>query len=206
MPRHATIEPEFVSRQVAEARRFYLNLSPPIDVDLTVVCGGVERMKRDYVVARESFPYYAIELVTEGTGRLELNGRSFDLLPGTLFAYGPTTRHRIENIPPKRMRKFYIDFDGSEAEASLQQAGLLNHTPLYATRPYELVEVFERLDREARTNSSLAEELCRLALQTLLVKIRQLGVPHQVANLRSYATYERVRDYIDKHFLASDRN
>ena len=37
-------EPAFISDQVSQARRYYLNLKPSDDASLTVVCGGVERM------------------------------------------------------------------------------------------------------------------------------------------------------------------
>jgi len=38
----ATVTPEFFSRQVSEARRFYLNLKPAKNVLLSVVSGGFE--------------------------------------------------------------------------------------------------------------------------------------------------------------------
>lgn len=199
--RSSAAEPDFVSRQVAEAKRYYLNLNPLDDCKLTVVCGGVERMRKDYVVARDRFPYYAVELVTEGNGRLELNDRESELVAGAVFAYGPRTKHRIANQPPKRMRKYYVDFFGREAEELLSESGLLGDAPLYATEPHRLIEVFERLDREARENSVFAVELCELTLRTLFLKIRQLCVGEPVANLRSYETYERVREHIDRHFL-----
>jgi hypothetical protein len=46
--------PDFVSRQVTEARRFFLNLNPDRHASLEVVSGGVERMGPDYVVQRTS--------------------------------------------------------------------------------------------------------------------------------------------------------
>ncbi len=194
-------EPEFVSRQVAEAKRYYLNLKPGKKQSVTVVCGGVERMQREYVVHRDSFPYCAIELVTEGAGSLTLEGNRFDLVPGTVFAYGPSTQHRIENKPPKRMRKYYVDFWGSDAEAHLRELGLLNSAPLHATRPYELIEIFEWLDREARYNGGRTEPMCQALLVLLFEKIRQLCVPHQTSLLRSFETYERVREQLERHFL-----
>ena len=77
----ASTEPAFVSQQVTEARRYYLNLNPLRKAAFTVVCGGVERMRPEYVVIRRDFPYFAVELVAEGEGTLLLHGRRLHLAP-----------------------------------------------------------------------------------------------------------------------------
>ncbi|MHC4398993.1 MAG: hypothetical protein ACYTG0_04865 [Planctomycetota bacterium] len=48
--------PEFFSPQIREARRFYLDLAPPPDTPLAVVCGGYESCAPDYAIHRSSFP------------------------------------------------------------------------------------------------------------------------------------------------------
>lgn len=197
----AADEPAFVSHQVSDARRYYLNLSPSPDAGLAVVCGGVERMRADYVVERESFPFIGIELVTEGAGELYLDTASYSLSPGVLFAYGPDTKHRIQNRPPERMRKFYVDIAGREAPSLARQVGLLGTAPLRVTRIHELVELFEMLDREARSDSDLAGDVCESLMRLMFAKIRQSCVAEKPGIPRSYATYERIRKHIDEHFL-----
>jgi hypothetical protein len=56
--------PEFFSADVAEARRFYLDLRPPKGRPLVVVCGGLEHCTSDYAIHRETYPFYSIEYVT----------------------------------------------------------------------------------------------------------------------------------------------
>src|SRR4051812_25684265 len=102
--------PSFVSTQVTEARRYYLDLSPVKTDGITVVCGGCERVRRDYVVSRKSFPFLAIELVAEGEGTLELCGREYRLRPGVVFLYGPGAAHTIRSLPERPMLKYYVDF------------------------------------------------------------------------------------------------
>ncbi|TWU46897.1 AraC family transcriptional regulator [Rubripirellula reticaptiva] len=194
-------DPEFVSDQVSQARRYYLNLKPPESAPLTVVCGGVERMRTDYVINRDRFPYFGIELVTEGRGELMLDGESFTLSPGNVFAYGPKTAHRIANQAPSRMRKFYVDFVGQEAFQLASDAGLMDSCPLRVTRMHELVEVFEMLDREARADSDTAGEVCNQLLRLLLIKIRQCCLADSPMMPRAYATYERVRQHIESEYL-----
>ncbi len=67
-PAGLSSEPDFFSPQVAEARRFYLNLHPPRGTRLAVVCGGLEHCTPDYAIRRATFPFYSIEYVARGTG------------------------------------------------------------------------------------------------------------------------------------------
>src|SRR5689334_18481836 len=89
-PKPAAIAtPEFFSRQVSEARRFYLNLKPEKNVPLSVVSGGFEQCLPDYRIQRPTFPFFAIEYVVRGEGTLRLNHRQHKLQPGVIFSYGP---------------------------------------------------------------------------------------------------------------------
>ena len=162
-------EPYFVSRQVAESRRFYLDLNPSKSRPLVVVCGGVERMQSDYLVARTDFPYYAIEIVTEGKGKLTLDGKESPLSSGMLFAYGPKLTHRIENLGEDRMRKYYVDFAGRDARRALRNLGLLSGQPLRVTALHEIVEVFEALHREGcHRHNTVAGHLRNIASSVVL--------------------------------------
>src|ERR1041385_790542 len=103
MPKSATKRPSFVSTQVTEARRYYLDLQPRATRDITVVCGGSERVRTDYVVQRRTFPYYAVEFLAEGEGEVTLAGRRCRLRPGVVFAYGPGIAHTIRTEPARPM-------------------------------------------------------------------------------------------------------
>jgi hypothetical protein len=48
-------KPAFFSAQVREARWFYLDLAPPPEVPLAVVCGGCEVCQADYAIHRTTF-------------------------------------------------------------------------------------------------------------------------------------------------------
>lgn len=197
--------PAFVSRQVSEARRFFLNLTPNRRSSLEIVCGGVERMRPDYVVQRSDFPYFALELVAEGTGSLQIHEQQYRLSAGSVFAYGPGAAHTIRNTGRAGMRKFYLDFVGTEGAQLLQSAGLLTSNQQYTSRQvgrlHELTEVFELMFREAEGGGPMAESLCVALTQLLFLKLRQLRLPADVRLPRAFATYERVRSRIDRDFL-----
>ena len=199
-PAATPAEPAFVSHQVTEARRFYLNLNPSPRTRLAAVCGGVERMRADYVVSRRDFPYFCVELVTEGEGTLLLDGRRHALAPGIVFAYGPGVRHTIRTHPDSRMRKHYLDFAGAEARELLLAAGLGRWRPVRVAAWHELVTVFDTLDREARGDDTLTHEECATLTRLLLLKIRQRTVQGGGRVPRSHASYERIRRHAETHF------
>lgn len=202
--RHApTSLPLFVSRQVTEARRFFLNLNPDRDASLEVVCGGVERMRPEYRVDRTDFPYFAIELVTEGEGDLILRGKPHSLKAGTIFAYGPRTPHTILNRSNRGMRKYYLDFVGTRARMMLREAGLISRGTREAVvsigRIHEVTEIFEMLIRYAGEGGPLVPAISQSLTDLLFLKIRQLRLPEGGVMPKAYATFESVRRHIDQH-------
>jgi AraC family transcriptional regulator, arabinose operon regulatory protein len=195
-------EPDFVSRQTYDARRFYLDLQPSISHPLTVVCGGVERMNEDYVVERNDFPFFAIEWVSEGNGLLTMGGKRYELSVGTLFAYGPSIAHRIENVAPTNMQKYYIDLAGPEAASSLKGLGLLEGRPVSIGRSYELVELWNLLDREARDGAPHTAKLCESLVRVLFQKIAQRIVSSEPGELpEAFHTFEAIRQMMIDRFM-----
>src|ERR1700691_1366251 len=81
--------PRFFSTDVERTQRFYLDLNPASRARLVVVCGGLEHCTPDYAIHRTTFPFYSIEYVTSGRGKVKLKGRTYPLQPGRLFSYGP---------------------------------------------------------------------------------------------------------------------
>ncbi|MCP4786805.1 MAG: AraC family transcriptional regulator [Fuerstiella sp.] len=197
--------PEFVSRQVTESRHFFLNLTPNRRAGLEVVCGGVERMRPDYVVDRTDFPYFAIELVAEGEGTLTIDGRQYPLTPGVVFAYGPRTLHTIRNRPDHDMRKYYLDFVGTRAAGLLSEAGLTEGPGQFqavsVSAVHELTELFEMFLRSADHGGPQVNSILESLAQLLTLKIAQLRLPEGRAASKSYATYERARNHIDEAFV-----
>ena len=107
---HNSQEPEFFSKQVRTARRFFRPEELSADTaGYHVVSGGVEICIPGYEVNRSDFSYWAMELVSSGRGSLVLNGREFNLMPGSVYAYGPGIRHRIAADKGEALEKYFID-------------------------------------------------------------------------------------------------
>lgn len=200
--------PSFVSRQVTDARRYFLSLQPDRKAALQVVCGGVERMSTDYLVDRRDFPYYAVELVTEGEGTLLINETEHRLSPGSVFAYGPDSPHTIQNRSTHGMRKYYVDFVGTRSQRRLREVGLIvgprgkpAYTRMSVAGFHQLAELFELMIRDATQTSTLNDSIAVAQLNLILLKLQQLRVPNVDGPPASYATFERVRQHVDEHFL-----
>lgn len=197
--------PAFVSRQVTEARRFFLNLNPNRRSTLEVVCGGVERMRPEYIVDRDDFPYFAIELVAEGEGTLTINDLQYPLSPGSVFAYGPGATHMIRNDSQNAMRKYYLDFVGTRAQIMLRETGLLAKQKTYHAITigslHEVTEIFEMLIRDASDDVPPIRSICQTLTQLLIQKISQLRLPKGSSLPQAYATYERIRRHIEARYL-----
>lgn len=197
--------PAFISRQVTEARHFFLNLDPDRSAELAVACGGVERVEAEYEVRRERFAYYGIELVAEGKGWVQIKDEQVPLLPGSIVAYGPETLHVIQNQPGSDMRKYYLCMVGTQVPDLLKRAGLssgpIPGQPVVVGGVHELVELFEWMLREGNRHGPNTQETCATLAKLLLLKVQQLRVPHHGPLPRAHATYERIRLHIDEHYL-----
>jgi AraC-like DNA-binding protein/quercetin dioxygenase-like cupin family protein len=193
--------PEFFSPRVVEARRFYLDLNPPPSQRLVVVCGGVERVSADYSIHRLSFPFFAIEYVARGQGKLKLRGRKHPLNPGAVFSYGPRVPHQIASHPNDSLLKYFVDFTGTQAGRMLRACQLPPGTIGQVFPPTEMEGIFEELIacglRRGRHTAVLASKL----LECLALKIQDARAPFGSAGTLSFATYQHCRQHIQRHFL-----
>ncbi len=190
--------PSFVSSQVTEARRYYLDLTPAPSRGVVVVCGGCERMQPDYVVRRTGFPFLCVEFVAEGQGELELGGRRYQLQPGMAFSYMPGVPHTIRTDPRSPMLKYYVDFAGTEAKRLLSQSTLHGGRAVQVSAPEEVAELFELLQRNGEGEGAQAKAICAGVIPLLLLKITERSFAPREAEPRALATYRRARQLIEQ--------
>ncbi len=193
--------PEFFSDDVAEARRFYLDLNPPKNQPLVVVCGGLEHCTPDYAIHRDTFPFYSIEYVARGSGEVKLKGRAYSLQPGCLFSYGPGTPHHIIGNSADPLVKYFVDFAGTQATNLLRPCGLSPGRasevfPANALQPLfdELIQAGLQVRRESAV-------LCAKLLECLALRIAGAREPLEGAETHAFATYQQCRRHIEQHSL-----
>ncbi|ACB76484.1 AraC family transcriptional regulator [Opitutus terrae] len=192
--------PSFISRQVTDALRFYLNLDPRTRRELTIVCGGWEECAQDYVVDRRTFPYYSIELVVSGRGEVELGNQRHELAPGVVFTYGPDIPHAMRSSRTERLRKYFVDFTGRGARKFLNQFNLVPGEVLRIGLLTEARQAFDALINSALSHDRFAEKAARLQLELLLIWIARGARANVGSSRRAAAVFDRCRQYFIAHF------
>ncbi|MGB0581975.1 MAG: AraC family ligand binding domain-containing protein, partial [Limisphaerales bacterium] len=194
-------EPEYFSKQVTDARRWFLSLPKPQEKGIVTVSVGCERCLPDYVVERETFDFEAIEFVAEGEGRLELNGKTYDLHPGSVFSYRKDVPHRIENTTRSPMLKYFLDCGGRLATKRFGESSVGGGKCVQLGGPAEVVDLFELLIGNAMNESAQSALICSSLVETLLLKITEQTVTGSSTDTRAWATYERIRRHIQDHHV-----
>jgi AraC-like DNA-binding protein len=194
-------QPHFFSTQVAEARRFYLNLDPPASRRLTVVSGGCEQCAPDYGINRRDFPYCAIEFVARGQGRLTLAGREHHLEPGVIFTYGPGVAQRIRNDPQHPLTKYFVNFVGVEGRRLLRAANIAPGRIVQSASPEEILPLFDEVIRTALRSSPLRDRICAVLVEQIILRIAESAVPPGTVGTLAFETYQRCRRFIEEHHM-----
>ncbi len=194
-------EPRYFSSQISQARRFFLGLRRTGGRGFSVVSGGVEHCRADYVIDRLGFSCPVIEFVARGAARLELGGRAYDLSPGMVFIYGPQVSHRIVADPRSPPVKYFVGLAGEGASVLLDEAGLRPGSVLRAAHAEQAQDIFEELIRLGRGDHARRARLCAVAAQYLILKLSRDSVPPGSPEAPARLTYERCRGYIESHHL-----
>ena len=162
--------PNFLSTQVDRGDYFFLNLTPDSASDLEVVCGGREVCGPDYVVDRTGFRWWSVEYVASGRGQATLGTRSFPLVPGTVFGYGPTTPHRLQVQAGSSMVKYFVDFVGHRG-VHLASRAFPDGAPCLVTPGSRIQRLFEDLKISADTLEDSKATVCRLVVEQILTML-----------------------------------
>jgi AraC-like DNA-binding protein len=192
--------PEFFSSQVATAQRFYLDLDPPANLPLAVVCGGCEQCTPEYAINRPSFPYYSLEFVARGRGTVRLRGEEYALHCGRLFCYGPGIGQQITTHPDEPLVKYFVDFTGRRARELLRTGQLVPGRAMQVMAPNEVQALFDELIRNGQKGTRYSGAICLKLLECLILKIGELRAPLSGIETQAFTTFQTCRQYIQTHF------
>ena len=203
VPLQASAEalPSFMSRQVVQARRFYLEAGVRDRAPLSVVSVGWEKCARDYLIHRDTFPFLSLEFVAGGKGQLEIAGQIHALSAGSLFAYGPDIPHRIQTDPNDLLDKYFVDFFGPQSLPLMKELDLVPGQIRQYQRGLELKDAFEHLIRLAGQVGLYTARSCALQLELLLLSTRGAGGENTAGSSRAFNTFERCRRHMEDNFL-----
>jgi len=201
----AADEPAFFSRQIADARRFYLRLDGPWPEDFNLVCGGIERCASDFHIVRDDFPYVAVEFVAQGEGILVLNNQTHTLMTGAVFAYGPGVAHDIRCRPDKPMTKYFVNFGGPHVSKMLVSPGPKPGEIMQSSAPEHIVEIFEQLIDAGKRDTPFRERICQAIGEHLLLRLAESAVPLGAIGTATFETFQRCRQWVDRNYRQIER-
>ena len=192
-------QPKFFSLQIAEARRFHINLNPPRDTLLAVVSGGCEHCSADYEIHRATFPYFGIEFVTQGRGQLVLGGKHYNIVPGTIFAYGAGISQDIVSDSRERLVKYFLDFTGRRAKRLLELYGPRPGHVIQTSAPAEIIAAFDDIIRNGLRNTPFTPQIGTVLMESLLLKIADTAIPFGSFGTPAFVTYQKCLRWILDH-------
>ena len=198
--KNARSAPEFFSPQVAEARRFYLDLNPPRQRRLVVVCGGLEHCTPDYAIHRNTFPFCCLEYVVRGQGEVKLGRRTYALQSGRLFAYSAGMPHHIMGDSSDPLVKYFVNFTGTHAQELLKSCGLAPGHVAQVFPPDALSLLFDEMIESGLHVGRESADLCTKLLECLALKIAGATAPLESAETAAFVTYQKCRRHIEQHF------
>jgi len=190
----------FFATQI-DAARYYCPEQGRAPVALEVVCAGWEACRSDYDLARTGFPWLAVELVAQGEGWLDVDGKRFRLRPGTTFCYGPSTSFRIASDAVRPLQKYFVDFAGRAAERFVTRGPLRLGEVRQALFPHELAEILDRLIGEGNRKTELSAGIAVNYLRIFFQKLHECADGGRgEASSRGLESYQRARAFLEREF------
>jgi AraC-like DNA-binding protein len=186
-----------LSKQVSDARYFFLNLAPRKSARLELVMGGFEHCNPDYLISRTRFPYTSIEYVVSGRGEAVTSRHRHELGPGVIFAYGPHTPHEIRTTARDVLVKYFISLAGADVAGRLRRCKIPPGESRVLTPQTEIAGAFESLLREGQRPGPRRGALCAAQLEFLLLKIEDTASAAAHPNERAREAFLRCKAFMD---------
>jgi AraC-like DNA-binding protein len=189
----------FISQDVESSRLFFLD--PVEDDDFAVVFGGFERCEADYQIDRRNFPWYSLEFVSHGVGRVRLGEVESEIRPGSFFVYGPSLPHRITSSPDHPLGKYFVGFTGTGVGKFLERYGMQPGVVARCQSSEPIRRTFDTLIDRGVRKSRLARPLCDTITRQLLLMCRDDAADPGSTDTPAFGTFSRAKEFIERNYL-----
>lgn len=154
---------------------YYFSLPPCEGSQWPRLFGGFEWTKADYLINRQSYPCWILEHIVEGTGELELLGKTHPLTAGTCFLYGREMPHRFRSTGAAGLKKYFLAL-GQPAFPEAWTALQWHPGDCFPVRTYRsLAILWEQLIEEGmRPGHATSDRLMDVLHGALLLKLNSL--------------------------------
>ena len=194
-----------LSSQVLRGR--YANVEPSGQSTEGTVMLGYEECAPDYHIDRNSFPFWALEIIAGGHGYFCEGEQRRPVRHGAAFTFGPGLRHEFRNEPERPFRKYFVISGAGEFPPSWAEAGLAPGRILQLGNLAPIVAVLDQmLDEGTRSDAQTAEIFAGLN-RVLLALIARHKDTARGEKSRTRKVYDLAmdilqRDYRTLHSLA----
>lgn len=166
---------------------------------IKVACIGREHCRPDYQIERDGYVCYGLELVVQGKGELDIGGKTYGLLPGHLFLYGPGIAHGIRCDTRAPMVKYFADFAGDLAH-EFGNIGVISPGEVRRTPELDVLRhLMDEMIREGKKAAPARRELCAQQMKLLLLKTVEAGHADMHPYSQSIANLSRCRKLIEEN-------
>lgn len=187
----------YFSSQVQKARRFHLRPEKEKRTGFSVVGGGVEWCRPEYRIARSGFPFTIVEFVAGGAGRLVMNNRQHDLIPGTVFTYGQGVAHGMSCDAAHPLVKYFVVLGGRGVVDFLRTQRLGPGSVVHVADAGRTRQIFDDIIDFGLSDRADREACCLQAFRYLVLKTGDAVIPLSKSSARAFHTYQRCRSYIE---------
>ena len=165
------------------------------------MCAGREICTPAYRIDRRNFEYHVVEFVFSGNWKLESGGRTEELRPGALFAYGPGDAYSLEAGKGGELIKYFVTFSGPDAGKMLEDCGLSGARVRYVHQVRWIHDLFEQLLECSGLGPDLAGEIGNRLSELILLRVRSDAWSCDARQSDSLQTYSRCRSFIQENYL-----
>jgi AraC-type DNA-binding domain-containing proteins len=185
-----------------DSRFFFSDTRNFQEKELVVVGAGSVKLPLKHVLERNAFPYWGIEVITEGRASLKSEAGNFILERGGIFAYPPNFSFKLESLGETNLKKYFVTFAGAHASKILKDAGLEICMPLKTFQVSYLYGLIEQLLDCAYLPEAHKHEISK-DLMNVLVKMINIASHEKVQYLEnSYGTYLKCKNFIQENYMS----
>jgi AraC-like DNA-binding protein len=167
-----------------------------------VFAGGWEYCAKGYKIERNNFPYYSLEFVVAGQGRVIVNNEESELIPGVFFSYGPDIPHMIIMDAKHPLEKYFVNIQCGTAEDFFGSVtASLYGRVFHSSRPHSIQQTFDELINYGVERSEWSTRICNHLVQLLVLKMSESSIKSEDFSGIAYANYLRCVSMINRRYL-----
>ena len=170
--------------------------------NLKFIGAGRINSLHNYTIECKKFPYCAIEFVSSGRLLLESENGRFELGPGSIFAYTPTSDFKLVNIGDGESLKYFVVFSGSEALDMIRKSNLVPCVPKNVLRPNFMLNFFELLIDCKYFKGDIGARIADRFVNALFEIIGSSEPVDKVVSSVGFMKLRKCKGFIRKNFIS----